>query len=149
MSPSSTSATDNSFKGLGYQFIALRRAHLDFLGYVFGEAPPPVEECIGRTLVDRDFRPAGFCLAWLRPDDTVTIHAYFGDYLRRYPKDILRGMKPIMERIRQAGIVDVYAEADERFEGSRKLIEWFGGVPTGQRVENGEYYRIDMTRSPI
>lgn len=116
---------------------------------MFGEEPPPIEECIGRTMVDRDFLPVGFCLAWLRPTEAVTIHAFFGEYLKRWPKDILRGMKPIIERVRDAGITEVFAEADERFDGSRKLIEWFGGEPTGQWVEHGEYYKIDLTRSPL
>lgn len=101
-------------------------------------------------MVDRNFLPLGFCLAWLREEGTVTVHAYFGEYLRLFPKDILKGMKPVMDRIREAGVSDVWAIADERVPGSRRLIQWFGGVPSGQIVPGqGEYYRIDMLKTPI
>lgn len=128
----------------------MRKAHLDFLAYVFNEDPPPFGECFGRTMVDKDYMPLGFALAWLRPEGATTIHAYYGHWLKQYPKDILRGMQPIMQRIREAGIYEVWAIADERVEGSRKLVEWFKGEPSGQIVENqGEYYKIDLRRSPI
>lgn len=101
-------------------------------------------------MVDRDFLPLGFCLAWLRKEGTVTIHAYFGRWLQIYPKDVLRGMKPVMQRLRDAGIVHVWAVADEAVEGSTKLVDWFKGEPTEQIVPGqGRYWIIDLTRSPI
>jgi hypothetical protein len=123
---------------------------LEFFAFVFGEAPPPHAECVGNTMVDRDFMPLGFCIAWLRDNGTTTIHAYFGDWLRTFPKDILRGMKPTMQRLRDAGIVDVYAVAEESVPGSDKLIAWFKGVPTDQIVPGqGRYYRMNLNESPI
>lgn len=117
---------------------------------MFNETPPPFDKCIGRTMVDRDYMPLGFALAWLRDEGTVTIHAYYGPWLKVYPKDILRGMKPVMDRIREAGFFEVYAEAEPHTEGSRTLIEWFKGEPTGTYVPGGgEWYKIDLKRTPI
>lgn len=107
-------------------------------------------------MVDRDFILCGFALAWLRPRPSksdpllVTVHAYFGEYLKIYPKDILRGMKVTIDQLCEAGIYEVYATADERVPGSRTFCEWFRGVPTGQFVPGqGEYYRFDLSRSPV
>jgi hypothetical protein len=150
LSSSSTKKTDNSFKGRGFRFIPIRPAHLDFFAFVFGEAPPPWEECLGNTMVDEDFMPLGFCMAWRRENGTVTAHAYFGDWLRVYPKDILKGMRPVMQQIRDAGVTEIWAVADERVPGSDVLVKWFKGVPTGQIVPGqGEYYLMDITRSAI
>ena len=60
----------------------MRRAHLEFFSFVFGEDAPPFERCIGKTMVDRAYMPKGFCLAWLRENGTVTAHAYFGEWLK-------------------------------------------------------------------
>lgn len=102
-------------------------------------------------MVDRDFMPLGFALAWLRPEGSVTIHAYYGEWLKTYPKDILRGMKVTMDRLREAGIDDIYAIADERVPGSDTLIKFFRGVPTGQYVPDGhgEYYHMRLSNMPI
>lgn len=117
---------------------------------MFGAEPPTFEACVGNTMVDRDFLPLGFCLAWLRDNGTVTAHAYFGQWLMIYPKDILRGMRPVMQRLRDCGVTEVWAVADEAVPGSSKLVEWFGGVETEQNVEGqGRYWRIDLTKSPI
>ena len=150
-SPSSTRKTNDalSFKEQGFQFIPVRRAHLDFFGFVFGEEPPAFEACIGNTMVDRDFLPLGFCLAWMRETGAVTSHAYFGHWLRTYPKDILRGMKGTMDKIRSAGVSEVYAFAELGTPGSVELIKWFGGVETDQPAVQGNWWRIDLTRSPI
>lgn len=128
----------------------MRRAHLDFLGYVFGEEPPPFERCFGNTMVDIDYMPLGFCLAWLREEGSTTVHAYYGPWLKIYPKEILRSMHAMMDKVRAAGIGEVWAIADERVAGSDKLLAWFGGVPSGQIVAGqGEYWRVDLTRAPI
>ncbi len=141
---------DTSFKGFGFQFIPVRPEHLRFFAFVFGEEPPPHAECVGCTMVDRDFLPAGFCLAWIRDNGTVTVHGYFGKWLKVFPKDILRGMKPVMNRLREAGIEEVWAVADEAVPGSDKLVEWFRGVATDQIVPGqGRYYRINLKESPI
>lgn len=150
-SPSSIRKTGSlSFKEQGFQFIQVRPAHLEFYAFVFGEDSPPWDECVGNTMVDRDFMPRGFCLAWFRENGTVTIHGYFGEWLKIYPKDILKGMRPVMQCLRKQGVQYVYAVADERVEGSDTLITWFRGEPIGQRVaDQGEYYRVDLTRTPI
>jgi hypothetical protein len=140
----------NSFKGRGFSFIPVRAAHLDFLGFIFDEEPPPIAECFGNTMVDRDFMPLGFALLWIRPEGSVTVHAHYGPWLRMYPKDILRAMKGTMDQARAVGITEVWAIADERVPGSRTLVAWFNGEPSGQRVEGqGEYYRLDLTKSKI
>lgn len=128
----------------------MRKAHLEFFAACFAEDIPPVEECFGRAMVDRWFIPVGFCMAWVRPGKPVTVHGHFGEWLKQYPKDILRGIKPVMDRLRANGITEVWALADERIQGSDTLCKWFGGVPSGQYVPgDGEYWRIDLTKSKI
>lgn len=133
----------------GFSFIDVRESHLRFLGWAFAQEPPPIERVVGRTMVDRHYRPMGFCLADFEPSGVVTIHAHFGKWLRIYPSNILRGMKVTLDALRRAGVRDVYAVADTAVEGSDKLIRWFRGEPTGQVVELGPVYHIDLTRSPV
>lgn len=117
---------------------------------MLNEEPPPIEQCVGKTMVDRDFLPLGFALLWLRPEGSVTVHAHYGPWLKIFPKDILRAMKGTMDEARAAGITEVWAIADERVPGSRKLVEWFCGEPSGQWVDGqGEYYKLDLTKSKI
>ncbi len=128
----------------------MRPAHLEFFDFVFGEQGPPWDECFGNTMVDVDFMPVGFAIVWFRHNGTVTVHAYFGEYLKTYPKDILRGMQPTMQRLREIGVTDLYAVAHESVPGSDTLIKWFKGVPTDQSVEGqGRYYRMNLLESPI
>jgi hypothetical protein len=128
----------------------VRKAHLDFFAFVFGEEAPPWDRCLGNTMVDENYMPKGFCLAWLRENGTVTAHAYFGEWLKIYPKDILKGMKPVMDRIREAGVKEIWAVADENVEGSDTLTKWLRAEKTEQFVPGqGYYWRIDMDRSPI
>ena len=101
-------------------------------------------------MVDRDFMPVGFCIVWFRENGTATVHAYFGTWLQTYPKDILRGMRPTMQKLREIGVTDVYAVADESVPGSDKLVQWFKGVATDQVVPGqGRYYRMNLLESPI
>lgn len=145
-----TSGTAKTFKDHGFDFIPVRKAHLDFFSFVFGEEVPPIEECVGNSMVDRWFIPVGFCMAWIRPEGTVTAHAYFGEWLKTYPKDILRGIKPVMDKLRKHGVSEIWAVADERVPGSDTLCKWLGGVPSGQVLPGeGEYWRIDLTKSKI
>lgn len=152
MSTCSTSETGRpkSFKDHGFEFIDLRPAHLDLYAFVLGDEAPEFADCVGRTMVDRNFMPMGFCLAWFRKEGSITIHAYYGKWLKTFPKDILRGMKPVIDALRTAGVVDVYAVADVNVEGSDTLVKWFGGVPTGQIVPGqGEYYRVNILEGKI
>lgn len=131
--------------------MPVRQAHIDFFGYVVGESPPPVSECIGRTMVDREhYMPHGFCMAWPRENGAVTVHAYYGHFLRTYPKDILRGMKPTMDELRARGHRELWAIADENVPGSDLLVKWFKGKPTDQVVPGqGRYWTLNLDESPI
>lgn len=94
--------------------------------------------------------PLGFALVWVRPEGSCTVHAHYGKWLRTFPKDILRAMKGTMDKCRAAGVTELWAVADERVEGSRTLVEWMRAEPSGQFVEGqGEYFKIDLTRTPI
>lgn len=146
MFQASTSETDRplSFKERGFDFIPIRQAHLDFLGYCYGRTPPPLEEVEGFALVDRNCLPLGLALVHFEDGGTVTCHAHFGKWLKIYPKDILRGMKVTMDSLRERGIFILHAIADDGIEGSDTLVKWCRGVPTGQRAETGPIYRIDL-----
>ena len=153
LSSGSTPETDEgkkteSPKGFPYQFIPLRRSHLDFVKAMTGRYPPDFERCVGKTMVDDLYRPLGFCFVAFE-DDGVTCHAYFGKWLRVWPKDILRGMKPVFDRLREMEEHFVFAVADEEVEGSDKLIHWFKGVKTDRRADTGPIYLIDLRDTPI
>ena len=134
-----------------FTFIPVRPAHLEFFAFVFREDLPPIDEVIGNTMVDRlHYLPLGFALARLWPSGAVSIHAYFGQWLKQYPKDVLRGLKGTIDELRAMGIKDIHAVADENVEGSVTLVKWFKGEKTAQWVEGqGWYYKINLDRSPI
>lgn len=127
----------------------MRQAHLDLLGFVYGREPPAIDSIKGNTMVDRYFMPLGFMFAYFEPEGVVSVHAHFGKWLRIYPKDILRSVKGVMDELRAMGVTKVYTFADETVEGSRTLVDWFGGVDTGQRNEFGPVFEFDLTKTPI
>lgn len=147
--PQPANTKHKTWADMGFRFIDVREAHLRFLGWAFAAEPPPIERVVGRTMVDREYRPIGFCLADFEPSGVVAIHAHFGQWLRVYPTNILRGMKVTIDALRRAGVKDVYAIADRGIDGSDTLIKWFGGEPTGQVVELGPVYRIELARSRV
>lgn len=105
-------------------------------------------------MVNADYVPLGFCLAYFEDDETVSIHGYFGDWLKIFPKDILRSMKDFTDRLREhAGVTECYAIADESVEGSVKLIEWVGGEYTGKDATDGPVrgpiYICDLSKTRI
>jgi len=134
-----------------FTFIPVREAHLEFFAFAFQEELPPIDEVIGNTMVDRlHYLPLGFALARLWPSGAVSIHAYFGQWLKTYPKDVLRALKGTVDELRAMGIQDIHAVADESVPGSDTLLEWLGGEKTEQFVDGqGWYYKINLDRSRI
>ena len=100
-------------------------------------------------MVDRDYLPLGFCFVWFEPSGTVSLHAHFGRWLKRYPKDILRGMHQTANELRQMGVRYLHCTADPSVEGSQRLVNWLQGEPTGQMGEMGMIYCIDLTKTKI
>jgi len=114
-----------------------------------GREAPDFEAIFGAAMVDRNFIPVGFALAYFEDDGAVSIHAHFGQYLKRYPKDVLRHMQKFIHTLRDNGHPIAYAIADESIEGSETLIRWFKGTPTGKRHEFGEIYELDFRKGPL
>ena len=139
----------SSFKEGGYQFIPIREAHLGFVAWMMGREAPKLDKVYGAAMVNRNFIPLGVCLAYFEEDGTVSIHAHFGKWLRKFPKDVLRHMHGFCRDLREMGHPIVYAIADESVDGSRTLIEWFRGEPTGARHDFGPIYRIDLRKAKI
>ncbi len=119
------------------------------MAFVTGRTPPEFEACYGKAMVDDLFRPLGFCFAEFTDDGPVFCHAYFGNWLKVWPKDILRGMKPVLERLREMEEYFVFASADEDIEGSDVLIRWFKGVKTDKRCDTGPIYLVDLRDTKI
>ena len=149
MSPVSTSATADSWKGLGLSFTPIRPVHMEFVAWVMNRNAPDLSRVFGQTMVSREFTPLGLCLAYFEPDETVSIHAYFGRWLKRFPKDILREISGFCSTLRDEGHGVVYAVADESVDGSKTFIDWLGGTNTGRRHDTGDIYRIDLNRAKI
>lgn len=151
--PASTSAIDEprirGFIEDGFSFIPIRRAHLDFIAWVMNREAPDFAAIFGAAMVDRQFIPVGFLLAYFEPDGTTSIHAHFGRWLKTYPKDVLRHMQGFIATLLGMGVRHVYAIADRGFEGSDTLIHWFGGVPTGAMHEFGPVYEIDLSATKL
>ena len=141
--------TDNSFKGMGLSFMPIRPVHLEFVAWVMGRDVTDISTLFGQTMVSRECIPLGVLLADFEPSGTVAVHAYFGRWLKMFPKDILREVGKFCQTLREEGHAIVYAVADESVEGSKTLIDWFGGEVTGRRHELGDIYRIDLNRAKI
>jgi len=139
-----------SFKGRGFSFIPVREAHIDFIAASMGRTAPDFDRLAGNCMVNRDYLPLGFCLAYFADDDIVEGHAYFGNWLRIFPKDILRSMNGFMDQLRiNADVSILYAAADENIDGADTLLKWLKGEPTGKFNEVGEIYEIDIRKSKI
>ena len=137
------------FKDRGFSFIPIRPAHVGFIAWVMGRDAPEFDRIFGAAMVDRNFIPVGFALSYFENDGTVSIHAHFGQWLRAYPKDILRHMAKFTATLRDQGNAIIYAIADESIPGSDTLIHWFRGRDTGRRHEFGPIYEIDLRTSKI
>lgn len=138
-----------SFKERGFSFIPVRQAHLNYLVSVYGREHPSMDRVFGRTMVDKNFLPLGMALIYFPTDEQskAECHAHFSGWFRRYPKEILDGMRPICRKARDAGVKELYAIADEAIEGSIDLVRWFDGEKTGERNLEppvGDIYRLDL-----
>lgn len=148
MSPASTPATAKK-RGFPFQFIPIRQAHLDMMAVAYGRDVPPITECLGRSMVDENFLPLGFAMAWFEPGGIVSIHAHFGKWLHIYPKDILRGIKVTLDELRALGVEDLYTVVDVAIPGAFTLVEWFKGEPTGYANEIGPVYKMPLSKMKV
>lgn len=115
---------------------------------------PEFDQIAGNAMVDRDFVPLGFCAAYFETDGTVTVHAYYGDWLKIFPKDILRSMHEFLEGLRRVeAFTEAYAIADETIDGTVKLLEWIGAEYTGKDMTEGKVrgpiYRLEIDKIRI
>jgi hypothetical protein len=72
------------------------------------------------------------------------LYADFGRWLRIFPKDILRAIKPVCDHLRKHQVYILHASADESTPGSDTLLNWLGAVPTGEHDGIGPLYRLDL-----
>jgi hypothetical protein len=140
-----------SFRDRGFSFIPIREAHIEFLAeHVYGRTAPKIDEVIGNAMVDEFYLPVGVVLVHFQSNGRNVLHAHFGRWLKVYPKDILRGMKPVCNELREHGIFILHAMADESVEGSDTLLQWLGAAPTGERDDEiGPWYRLDLRECKI
>jgi hypothetical protein len=151
-----------SFRERGFSFIPLRPQHLALYGAIYGDrSMPRIDEVVGRAMVDADYMPLGAVLVYFEPDVIEPeygqrifsgknwVYGHFGDWLRRYPKDILRDMSEVTDQLREGGVFDLHCTADRTIEGSDKLAKWLGGVATGEIDELGPIYQIDLRKCKI
>ena len=138
-------------KAFPFQFIPIRKPHLDMMAVAYDRTVPDFSRVIGRTMVDENFLPLGMALAYFEPgpDGVVSINAHFGKWLRVYPKDILRGLHETIEELRDLGVKDVYAYADRNIKGSDTLLHWLGAEKTEKSTELGPIYKLELARSKI
>ncbi len=99
-------------------------------------------------MVDKNtYLPVGFAVCYYEPEGAVSVQASFGEYFRQYPKDIMAGMAPICRIVRDSGVDEMWAIADEEVEGSTDLIVWMGGEKTEHRRDEppmGWWYRMPL-----
>ena len=114
------------------------------MAVAYDRTVPDFNKVLGRSMVDDRFIPLGFALAYFEPSGLVSIHAHFGQWFRKYPKDILRGLKHTIDELRDMGIKDVYTAVDIGIDGAFTLVEWLGGVPTGDQHEIGPIYKMAL-----
>ena len=121
------------------------------MAVAYDRHPPDFNRVKGRSMVDDNFIPLGFALAYFEPgpDGVVSIQAHFGKWFRKYPKDILRGLKVTIDELRDMGIKEVYSAVDTQIDGAFTLINWLGGVATGDQHEVGPIYRLSLATMKI
>lgn len=117
-------------------FVDIQRlpSALELAAYAIQREMPELHRCVGNALVDKaNYWPIGFAVCYYEPCGTVSVHAHFGDYFRTYPKDILAGMAPVCQLVKDSGVAALHAVADEDISGSIDLVRWMGGEKTGER----------------
>ena len=123
-------------------------AALDLASFAVDREFPDLERLVGNALVDKkNYLPLGFAVCYYEPSGAVSVQASFGQYFRQWPKDILAGMAPICRIVRDSGVDELWAVADQDIEGSEQLIEWMQGERTEHRREEppcGYWYRMDL-----
>lgn len=137
------------WKNGGFNFIPVRQAHLDYLVSIYGREHPEMDRVFGRTLVNRNYLPLGMALLYFAPEGHTEVHAHFGKWFRKYPKQVLDGMRPICRKAVKAGVKHAFAIADEAIDGSIDLVRWFEGEKTGERTvlpPVGDIYKLDFTK---
>lgn len=138
-----------TFKDL-YRFVDIQRIPnaLEFVAHTYGRSLPfEMSDIVGRAMVSREtYTPVGFAFVWFEPSGVCSIQAHYGEYFRQYPKDVLASMAPTVRQVRDVGVNEIVAIADEDIPGADTLVLWMGGKPTGQRSEvpRGEIYTIDL-----
>ena len=95
---------------------------------VYNRELPTIEEIVGNAMVDRNtYQPLGVAICYFEPSGIISVYASFGEYFRRYPKDILASMAPTVKAVIASGAEYLYAIADEDIDGSIDLVRWMGG----------------------
>ena len=121
---------------------------LEFVAHTYGRTLPfEMRDIVGRAMVSREtWRPVGFAFVWFEPCGVCSIQAHYGEYFRQYPKDVLASMAPTVRQVREVGVDEIMAIADEDIPGADTLVHWMQGKPTGKRSEvpRGEIYTIDL-----
>jgi hypothetical protein len=139
-----------TFAERGYRFVPLLAAHLELFLFLYGRDAVKIEECVGKTLVDARCLPLGAVLVWFQPGGKNWLYGEFGQWLKIFPKDILRAMREVANDLRDRGITTLHCTADPAIEGSDKLVRWLKREPTGERDGDlGPIYRIDLRATPI
>ncbi len=134
-----------------YRFVDIRRipSALDLAAFACDREFPEIDRLVGNALVDADsYLPVGFAVCYFEPEGAVSVQASFGNLFRTYPKDILAGMAPVCRIVRDSGVKELWAVADEDIEGSTDLIKWMDGERTEHRRDEppcGWWYRMDLT----
>jgi len=125
-------------------------AALEFAAATLGRDHPNVlkDSLHGYAIVRKDnYIPLHFGFCYFEPEGVVSVHARLGDVLRTYPKEILAQITKTIREVREVGVNELYAIADEDIYESQKFIEWFDAKPTGKKSlypPIGDVYRIDL-----
>lgn len=109
---------------------------------------PTLDRIFGASMVNRNFIPVGFAMAVFE-DECISLHAYFGKFLRMFPVPILREMRKFLDVLRGQGHEKVYAVADERIDGSETLLIGLGATKTEALGDFGPVYELDLRKAKI
>lgn len=142
-----------TFSERGFSFIPLQQVHLElFVDCLYGRAALKIEYCVGRVMVDRRGVPLGAVLVYFESGGLNWLYAEFGNWLRTYPKDILRAMHAVTNQLRKQEFFILHTCADEKIAGSDTLIHWLNGELIDPHPDNdgiGPTYLIDLRKTPI
>lgn len=132
----------------GHSLVPILDCHLEYFAAVHGAERIERERVAGYSLVDRNYLPLACSGVLFEPDKTI-LFGHFGRWFGEYPVPILRAMRGTANRLRELGVTELHTICERGIPKARQLIEWAGGIPTGEETDFGPAYVIPLINGKV